>query len=256
MCRCTLIDPRPQKVSKSQRKWLKSFAASQQHDVAAAQHPETNSLGATTETAATHSDLPSHASFLQQATTQLQDSTVASPASTIEALPAVTPVTKLSCSAPHAMAQANVFAAEACSLPDKFPAHASATEAELPATTVQAPASASEAIGVTDTAQAQASAAEAEALHQGQQGGTEHSQQPASQDQACLLQQSDSKAAAQQRWPDLQGTLSHQLQVGHKLLLVSIHLKSKCPELSEKLACQSIVVTRAGSMTQHLLQCK
>ena len=229
VCRCTLIDPRPQKVSKAQRKWLKAFAASQQHDIAAAQHPESIPLSATAETPLAKPDLASHAicaSCLQLATTQLQGSTVAP--STIEALPAVTAVTELSCSASHhAMAQENVFAAEAYALPDIVLAQASASEPELPATTVQAQASASEAKGVTDTTQA--SAAEAEAPHQGQQGGIAHSHQSAPQDQACLLQQSDPQAAAQQRWPDLQGTLSHQLQVGHKLRLVTIHLESNYP---------------------------
>ena len=180
MCRCTLIDPRPQKVSKSQRKWLKSFATSQQRDTAAAR------------------------------------------ASTDEAQSAFKPVaTELSSSAAHhAMAQANVFAAEADALPDSVPAETSATEAELP----------------SSTAHAQAFAVEAGAPHTGQQGGTVHSQQSASQDQACLPQQPNPQAEAQPRWPDLQGTLSHQLQVGHALLLVIMHLERRCTDLLAMLA--------------------
>lgn len=209
--RCTLIDPRPQKISKSQRKWLKSFASSQPN----VQHCDTSSPSATTTIPPTSSDLQAQACLPQHASSELQQSIAAAPAA--GALPAVTPATELSCSATYQdSAQAQVSAAVEDSLPDSAPAQACASEAQVPADAAQAQACASEAEVLADTAQAQASVP-----HEGQQSCTARSQQPESQVEGCWLQQSGSLASAQHRRPDLRGTLSNQVQVGLKLLAVS-----------------------------------
>ena len=234
--RCTLIDPRPQKISKSQRKWLKSFASSQPNDIAAMQHPDTSTSSASTDIAPTSPDLQAQACWPQHATSGLRHSTAAEPASTDGALPAVTPATELSCSATHQdSAQAQVAAAEAHALPDGAPAQASASEAEVSA----------------DAAQAQASASEAETPCEGQQSCTAHSQQPAPQDERCQLHQSVStQASAQHRGPDLQGTLSNQVQVRHQTATAQYYLQRLLITLLD------INLTSLCNMTQHLLQCK
>lgn len=199
VCRCTLIDPRPQKVSKAQRKWLKSFAASQQRHVAAAEVPETNTVLPSSPVWQFPACVPQHT------VTGLLEATAAAAASTQGALSAVPPAARLLCSATHPdSAQPQPSAIQADALPDSAQAQAPASEAEVPA----------------DTAYTQAPANEAEAHHEGHQGGTACPLQPVSQDEACLLQHSDSQAAAQHKWPDLQGTLSEQLQVRHRPLLV------------------------------------
>lgn len=209
-CRCTLIDPRPQRFSKSQRKWLKSFASSQPNDTAGIQHPDTSMSSASTDIPPTSHDLQAQACWRQHATRELQHSAAAASASTNGALSVVAPATELSCSATHQdSAQAQVSAAEEHALPDSAPTQASANETEVPA----------------DAAQAQASADEAEAPHEGQQSCTTLSQQPASQDESCQLQQSGLQASAHHRGPDLQGTLSNQVQVRHQTATAQCYLQ-------------------------------
>ena len=196
-CRCTLIDPRPQKISKSQRKWLKSFSASQQPCTAAAQHHKTDQFSATNDIPPTSPDLPSQACLY--APTGLQEPAAVAPASANAALSAVTSATQLPCSAAHHnMAQAQVPAAEGDVL--------------------------------LHNAQAQASATEAEASSGENYAGKACTVQLTCQDEACLPQQSDSQAAAQHR-PDLKGTLSQQIQVTRRWL------ESSCLNMGERTAC-------------------
>lgn len=207
-CRCTLIDLRPQKISKSQRKWLKSFASSQPNDIATMQHSDTSTPIASTDIPPTSPDLPAQAGLPQHVTRKLQHSTAAAPGSTDGALSAVTPPAELSCSATHHQdsAQAQVSAAEEPALPGSAATQGSAIEAEV----------------LADAAQAQASVSQTRAPCEGQQSCMAHSQQPASHDEGCKLQQSVStQASAQQNWPDLRGTLSNQVRVGHQLIIVN-----------------------------------
>lgn len=221
--RCTLIDPRPQKVSKPQRRWLKNFAASPHHPTDAAQQAERSSVTGTSEA------LPSSRegqSQTQRATNGLQAPRPAAP------------------DFPGERSSANQLASEPSSRAARFDsaqAQASAAEAE-----VLLPAQAS---AFHDSAQAQESAAEASILLPAQasaaemefrgeegQGGTACCQQPTPQGDACQLHQSDLGSSAQHTRPDLRGTLSHQIQAEFKPELWTEG------ELSQQLQACSLVI--------------
>lgn len=241
--RCTLIDPRPQKISKTQRRWLKSFAASQHLPTDATQQAERSGVNGTSEV------LPSSLkgqSPTQYATNGLQASRPAAPDFFGERSLASQLATEPSSRAARFdSAPAQAPAAEAELLP---PAEASAFH-----DSAQAQESAAEASVFLP---AQASAAELEIPGEEGQGSTACCQQPTPQGDDCQLHQSDSEPSAQRRRPDLRGTLSHQIQVSHKLLLPRC-TASQLPKLAGIAACHSIVLTGINSTTQshhlHLL---
>lgn len=161
---------------------------------------------------------------------------------------------------PGERSSANQLASEPSSRAARFDsaqAQASAAEAE-----VLLPAQAS---AFHDSAQAQESAAEASILLPAQasaaemefrgeegQGGTACCQQPTPQGDACQLHQSDLGSSAQHTRPDLRGTLSHQIQVSHKLMLPRC-TASQLPQLAGTAAHRSIVLVGMNSRTQSHL---
>lgn len=182
MHRCTLIDPRPQKVSKPQRRWLKTFAASQQHHTDAAQHPDSSSVSCTTEVLPGSSD--------GQAQTQPAANGLPKPRTAAPTCISEMPLAHQLGTQPPSIAAAQDVASLQASAAERGspPAQASAAETELRFPDLE------------------------------QQGGTACNQQPTPHDDAGQL--SGPQPSAQHRRPDLRGTLSHQVQVGSQHLLV------------------------------------
>ena len=234
-CRCTLIDPRPQKLSKAQRKWLKEFAETKQQPTAALQRGNSCKLSTTDE--AQQSATGVHYSPLsQQAKTESQQTNAASQKTTAE---------------PHAIAeQRTVAAPQGTTVASQGAALTSATVgvAALKLSTGRT------ANAGTDNAHLPSCGHQADSTDW-VDGCTLDSQLPITQSGVRQMQIPEAQPTTQLGEADLRGTLSQQIQVTlwH---CVRLHVGADCIDHAiQRRVCTdaSVVMLFVASVTAHRL---